>query len=424
MTHNCTLHHIFLVIVFVMTKTQRLASGMMLLSSSSTQSNRMAADKLARKMDDHILPQQTAHSSPVLPQTQQDQDLTKWFEDQGILLGPKGGRRVEISTTEKSAGGRGLFWAPSPSFQNNGIAHQGDILAHIPGRLVLLPSNMQASYPCMFHDNKTPRGRQAAKDDSSFSWQSVLTTYVWKALHDSPIQNSDNDATPNWREWIARWGADSSAKGKGASLCGPAVPKSSEECSDEMIQDMACLTQSSVALVKELIDEKHATFHRDWDAVKSVLAQDCDQDIDEMKRNFAELYTFVLSRTANLGPEWGNQMGIIPLHDMINHPPFGQEANVELFCLGDIRSMIGNDGLKMLLRPLLTEDQLRGKTEPPIFMDRDFVIAARERIEPHQELFLSYKSSEVEVSKKEQIWLLLQYGFPFRPTSKENKNTS
>ncbi len=109
-----------------------------------------------------------------------------------------------------------------------------------------------------------------------------------------------------------------------------------------------------------------------------------------------------------------NFLGIIPLHDMCNHPPLGHEANVELFCLGDIRSMIGNDNLNLLLQPLLTDAQLRGDAEHPIFADQDFVLAARKRIEPGEELLLSYKSNDGNMCESEQLWLLLQYGFPFR----------
>jgi hypothetical protein len=103
---------------------------------------------------------------------------------------------------------------------------------------------------------------------------------------------------------------------------------------------------------------------------------------------------------------------------MCNHPPHGQEANVELFCLGDIRSMIGNDALKQLLRPLLPTRR-KGDAPPtttPIFMDRDFVLAARRPIRDKEELWLSYKSNEGDMTPQEQLWLLLQYGFPFRPS--------
>lgn len=401
--------HISLMVMILW--NHQLASGLILLSSSSAQ-----FDATNRKPKVHENNRQSPNTN-TLPQTNQDQDLTKWLEEAGVLLGPESGRRVQISTVDKSVGGRGLFWAPTPAHPNP-VAQQGDILAHIPSRLVLLPSNMQASYPCMFHDNNThPARQQTSEDGSSFSWQSVLTTYVWKALQASH-KPSDNTATPNWREWISTWGTDSSVTSSDTLICGPQAPKPVETFSDDTLGEMARLTQSKVALVKELIENKYATFDHDWKSVKELIAEDCDRDMDDkMKQEFAELYSSVLSRTANLGPEWGNQMGIIPLHDMINHPPFGKEANVELFCFGDIRSMIGNDGLKMLLRPLLTQDQLQGKVKPPAFMDHDFVIAARKRIDAGDELLLSYKSNEGEMSEKEQLWLLLQYGFPFRPAA-------
>ena len=393
-----------------------LASGMILLSSS-TQFSPRSVSEIFDARDGKGPP---LHSPGTLPQTQQDRDLTKWFEQEGILLGPEGGRRVQISTTGKSVGGRGLFWAPSiTSYPGSSlVAQKGDILAHIPGHLVLLPSNMQTSYPCMFHDNNTNRSKTASsEDEASFSWQSVLTTYVWKALQESPNKH-DKRLTPQWCEWIATWNTDSSVTGDDATLSGPQPPKPVQAYSSNALQEMARLTQSNVAVVKDLIHNKYATFQHDWETVKDlIVTADTDRDMDKVQREFAELYSLVLSRTANLGPEWGNQMGIIPLHDMINHPPYGTEANVELFCLGDIRSMIGNDGLKMLLRPLLTKDQLQGNTKPPTFMDHDFVIAARKRIDYQEELLLSYKSNEGEMTAKEQLLLLLQYGFPFRPAS-------
>jgi hypothetical protein len=290
-------------------------------------------------------------------------------------------------------------------------------VAHIPGDLVLVPANMQGTYPCLFHDRNFDEKKDDAGEDT-FSWQSILTSYCFKALKGRYSQNNrSSDNFPRWKQWIRSWNGSASSKDGTKHGAGPEIPRPIQYYTSEHIERLARLSHCNTLQVQEAIQTKYKIFENDWNNVKSFLLGDDSNEEErvKLKEEFGELYSLVLSRTANLGPEWGNQMGIIPLHDMINHPPRGQEANVELFCLGDIRSAIGNENLKMILRPLLTENHLRGIEDPPTFLDQDFVIAARKRIDPNEELFLSYKSGIGEMSEREQIWLFLQYGFPFRP---------
>ncbi|KAG7368251.1 hypothetical protein IV203_030994 [Nitzschia inconspicua] len=401
--------------------TRLLVASLVLESSLGTRSIRRTLCWHMLSTTDEIPPSQllTSLSSSTLPQTEQDQYLERWFQEHGILLGNERGlRRVQISTSDRSVGGRGLFLTSHlfPYLQgdlssppSSAIAHQGDILAYIPGNLVLLPSNMQASFPCLFHDNNTD------KNNGDYSWQSILTTYVWKALYEDPRQQSSS--SPDWRPWIKTWMTDRETR-RDDVISGPELPKASNQYTQESMETMARLSHATISQVKELLDAKFQTFQEDWKNVQDFIKK--DNGSIALQKDFAELYSLVLSRTANLGPEWGNQMGIIPLHDMCNHPPYGHDPNVELFSLGNIRSMIGNDQLKQLLRPLLP---IRSKdTDPstttsniPIFMDRDFVLAARRPIRSDEELWLSYKSNGREMSASDQLWLLLQYGFPFQP---------
>jgi hypothetical protein len=264
-----------------------------------------------------------------LPQTDQDRNLERWFRDQGILLG-NDYRRVQISTSaDRSVGGRGLFltsnfqndipWSPSSSV----IAHQGDILAYIPGHLVLLPSNMQATFPCLFHDNNTQKGH------AEFSWQSILTTYVWKALYENPRITSQSSpaSSPDWRSWIETWSTDRQTSSSNNIqnvdddlIDGPQLPKALHEYSPARIETMARQCHATTAQVRELIDAKYQTFQADWENVQEFIAtRQQPKNYDERKQSsssrqrrrhdFAELYSLVLSRTSNLGPEWGNQMG-------------------------------------------------------------------------------------------------------------------
>jgi hypothetical protein len=226
-------------------------------------------------------------------------------------------------------------------------------------------------------------------------------------LHDQRKSNNHF-----WQEWIKSW-----TIGDGSND-NTLLPKSYyEDYTTDELNELARLAHATPNEVRECITTKYETFEKDWNAVRSLIMDDKRKESmsveQQIKQEFAELYSLVLSRTTNLGPEWGNQLGVIPFHDMINHPPYEKEPNVELFCVGDIRATIGNDNVKLLFRPLLTEKQLRGEEEPPIFMDRDFVIAARRRIEPNEELFLSYKNSIENMDGKQQLWLMLQYGFPF-----------
>ncbi len=292
-------------------------------------------------------------------QTDTDIDMENWYKSQGIF----GTSRISLCTSSKSVGGRGLFWVDDNS------AEQGDIVAFIPSKCVIASSNLKNVYPTL-----------APMEDSEASWQSKLTAYACSCLTDpKPMQ-------PSWGHWIESWPGG-----------GPAAPRPSSEYSLDELKELANFAEASTQDAKEAIDARYDCMKRDWEAVKTFYAEDED--------HFANLYSIVVSRTARLGAEWQNKGGIIPLHDMCNHPPFDRESNVELFCVGDIIRMIGNDNFTLLMDDFISGGNLK-------YQDQDILLVASRDIQPGNELWLKYKSRS-KMETKEKLWLMLQYGFPF-----------
>jgi hypothetical protein len=62
-----------------------------------------------------------------------------------------------------------------------------------------------------------------------------------------------------------------------------------------------------------MIHDKYQTFQKDWENVKDFIGLETTTVNAIAKavqqQEFFELYNLVLSRTTNLGPEWGNQLG-------------------------------------------------------------------------------------------------------------------
>merc|ERR1712238_127521 len=234
-------------------------------------------------------------------QTKQDVSMEQWYEEQGIIC-----PNIEIRTTTKSVGGRGLFWKKSKYH-----VKQGDILAYIPHSLVFEMSNLRKSFPELdelhneFNDKE---GSKSSSLSSSLSWPSMFTTYACEAL----LETKRNDHV--WKTWIELWSGG-----------GPDVVRSSISYSEE-----------EISLLTKIINDG-----------------DYDSSNEE---TFANLYSIILSRSASLGPQWQNRRGVIPLHDVINHPSSSdgrKSKNVELFCVGDVRNMAGDEMFKHLFSSLL-----------------------------------------------------------------------
>jgi hypothetical protein len=370
----------------------------------------------------------TAAQSVVM-QTQQDLALHSWYRLHGVIgtlplpeskegcdsseaavpSNIRGG--VRLVTTNQSIAGRGVFWTSGPKPQAYGL-HRGDVLALIPGKLALSPTNLQGSLP-FFRNLDTV----VDDNDERYSWPCILAAYcylAWKQGTD--VRDYDTTrSTVKWHDWIGSWVA-------GGDLGG--MPRPAHKYADDDKEEIALLTKTlSTSKVEEVVQKQYTAFENDWDRAREFLSNGAVNEKisnEKIKDEFGLLYRLCLSRAANLGPQWANEMGVIPLHDMINHPPPNKEANVELFCLGDIRSAIGNDGLKSLLSPLMHQLQVEKnilkvpheKFESPKLLDNDFALVARTNINPGDELFLSYRRDTENLNDEKRIWLWLQYGFP------------
>jgi len=303
-------------------------------------------------------------------QSKKDTSIEKWYKSQGIF----GTSQICLCTSQKSVGGRGLFWVSGEN------AEQGDVLALIPSHCVITKSNFCEQYPEL-----------ESMEDSGAPWQAKIATYSRYCLH--PPEGNDNRD-----EWVKSWYGG-----------GPGAPRPFDSYSSQELNDLMSISEASLDFVEEAIDARYNTFLKDFKSVNEY-----NKDIAQ----FGDLYSIVLSRTANLGPEWENRRGIIPFHDMVNHPPLAEVSNVELFAFGDIRKMIGYVHANELVKQLVTRNaesntddggKKRLFCEPK---DSDMLLVASREIEPGMELWLSYNSrGEMEDEKK--LGLMLQYGFPF-----------
>jgi len=330
-------------------------------------------------------------------QTKQDVSMEQWNKGQGIVC-----PNIEIRTTAKSVGGRGLFWK-----QSKDHAKQGDILAYIPHALVFEMSNLRKTFPELDELHNEVTDDEGSKSSSSSpSWPSIFTTYACEAL----LENKRNEHV--WKTWIELWSGG-----------GPDGPRPSTSYTEEEISLLMKMINgddydSSIeATIREMIDKRHRTFVRDLDSVRNCTTSN--------EETFARLYSIILSRSANLGPQWQNRRGVIPLHDMINHPPSdgSKSKNVELFCVGDVRNMAGDEMFKNLFSSLLQSSDVLGNDSNgsggsennslESYSDKDILIVADGNINYDDELLLSYRDCSKKVEIEHQIWLLLQYGFNF-----------
>lgn len=308
-------------------------------------------------------------------QSKQDSLVSNWFVDEAGIVGIS---RICLSTTEKSVGGRGIFWV------DNDIACQGDVLALIPAKCVITSSNLQDNFPAL-------RGMQ----ESDVSWPAKITALAMHCL-----QVNDNDYM-NRVEWIKAWQGG-----------GPSGPQPSEYYPTEELNQLAATAGSTVDLVEEAIDKRYETFMKDFKEMKKKKYHASNR---LKAADFGAIYSIVVSRSACLGPIWGGKRGIIPLHDFLNHPPSSDKSNVELFCFGDLRKMVGYVHANELVRRVLNDPNEKkvskkdGHFEPK---DDDIVLVASRDIGIGDELWLSYRDSNKIDSVEERIWLMLQYGFP------------
>ena len=166
---------------------------------------------------------------------------------------------------------------------------------------------------------------------------------------------------------------------------------------------------------REATAARYNSYERDWKAAQEWMADTNSNKscINMDEAHFAKLYSILISRTANLGPMYQSDSGskatsvrgVVPLHDMFNHPPLGIDHNVELFTVGDLRAMLPEERVQQLVGKVLEEhgDELN---------DKDALLVARCEILPGDELFLPYRNNSAKPMKdEERAWTTLQYGF-------------
>jgi len=369
--------------------------------------------------------------------TELDISMEQWYRSQGIL----GTSHIALCTSDAlSVGGRGLFWIHQHQEQHAAMnsndhqdsrgkdesilkvtdARQGDILAYIPSKCVLTCISASSSSSSSISNNK--------EEVPAASWQAQLTAHVIKLLLQNPATPSNHttimQTKHHQKEWIQSWlmGEDS---------CQNFLDlKPAHEYSLEQIHTLAesvgmkCL-QQQLDTVKEALQKRYKTFVRDRNSVMNILVKESlHYSTSDIRDNLTfsllleNVYKLVLSRLASLGPQWNNQRGIIPFHDMVNHPPGNRQSNVELFTFADVTQRIGHDATCDMIRKLAQCSDERTKNDNDADVnnmdDKDLLVVATRDIHQGDELWLSYKQCTVtgEYDPRQLLWWTLQYGFP------------
>ena len=304
------------------------------------------------------------------PSEPQDLALESWYKRHAIATG-----YVQVRTTEESVGGRGMFWS-SPE-----AAKDAQILARIPKRCVLEASSARAKWP------------------EAMNWDHINDKNLEMMASAMCAYSQTDPARLDWREWIDTW------LGFGGVMPRPLKSYSSEE-----IQFLATASGATFADVSVAIELRYNAMKNDAFKLEFPFTDGAKGMTSDI---FADMYSVVVSRCAVMGPAWNYAYGIIPMHDMHNHPPPSVESSVELHALGDVRPHI--EGLDEEVENLI---HLSGVADasPPLD-DQDILIVARRDIQPGEELYLSYRdATETQgLTSNDRLWLLFQYGFPLVP---------
>jgi len=290
--------------------------------------------------------------------------------------------RVVVETTARSVAGRGLFACDN---NHNHTFKRGGVLAYIPARCVFTTANPQV--PLL--DDVI-----ISEEDKKESRHAILAACAFLATKQLS-NNSDDTSLADWAEWIRTWQ-------------GPPAIRPLEDFDASELKELADLVQTNTTVIQDAIQLQYQIFQsQQW-----ILFQHAEADPEETNRlaTASKLYSIVLSRSANLGPDWKYQAGVIPLHDMLNHPPSGGSASVELMSMGEIARLTSEAYRQELLKSAFGWDNL-----PPI-QERDLVLVASRPIEAGEELFLSYNGGGGggcrSIDPRKRAWKMLQYGFP------------
>ena len=310
-----------------------------------------------------------------------DESLFATLQRLGVrgIVSPSDGQEegVVVQTTNKSVAGRGAFFV-SPDATNT--IQRGDVLARIPKTSLLTLSNPHSLSTS--DDNEASKIRQDLLSLSHKSSWPVSFTLFTGMVASKKI----------FSEWIE-------------SFMGPEPPCLPTE---DDVQNLMKMANVSKVTAEEASNFKYAAFTRDWNMAKEWMEGTDNNDI-MTESQFAKLYSILVSRTANLGPYYNNTRGVIPLHDMINHPPPDVEHSIELFTVGDLKELVPGDMIQQLMNRFVHKDN----DESVLHLDdRDVLLVARREIRPGEELFLSYRNNRAKpMEEKERAWTALQYGF-------------
>jgi hypothetical protein len=304
------------------------------------------------------------------PSEPQDVALETWYKRHAIATG-----YVQVRTTEESVGGRGMFWS-SPE-----AAKDAQILARIPKRCVLEASSARAKWP------------------EAMNWDHINDKNLEMMASAMCAYTQIDPEGVNWCKWIDTWLG-----------FGGVIPRPLKSYSSEEIQNLATASGSTFANVSLAIELRYNAMKNDAFQLEFPFTDGAKGMTSD---TFADIHSIVASRCAVMGPAWDYGHGIIPMHDMHNHPPPSVESSVELHALGDVRPHI--DGLDEEVTALI---HLSGVADisPPLD-DKDILIVARRDIQPGEELYLSYRdeSETRDLTSSDRLWLLFQYGFPLVP---------
>ena len=258
---------------------------------------------------------------------------------------------------------------------------RGDVLAWIPKTSLLTLPNPYSLYPS--DDNNVSNILQDLLSLShKSSWPVSFTLFTGMVA-------SKNGTFSEWIE----------------SFMGPEPPCLPTKDDVQNLMKMAIVSKETA---EEASNFKYAAFNRDWNMAKEWMEGTDNNDI-MTESQFAKLYSILVSRTANLGPYYNNTRGVIPLHDMINHPPPDVEHSIELFTVGDLKELVPGDMIQQLMDRFVQNDNDGSILH---LDDRDVLLVARREIRPGEELFLSYRNNRAKpMDEKERAWTALQYGF-------------
>jgi hypothetical protein len=296
---------------------------------------------------------------------------------------------------------------------------KGDVLAFVPRASLLTLANPA---PLCNYDGSL------LEELSSLSTTSKSASLVALVLYVGAVAERGETS---FRDWIN-------------SFVGPAPPikilsdnnqtdKILHHCYAEEVENLVSMANVSDETAQEAITARYDAYERDWRIAQQWMNDFDDIHMDELQ--FAELYSILVSRTANLGPVYAGRndrdanvtipppRGVIPLHDMFNHPPSDMEHNVDLFMVGDLRKLMPEEEVWRLVGEVfgrvmdepygdINYETIGKKLADGVLNSRDALLVARREISPGEELFLSYRNrAKPMVDEKERAWTCLQYGF-------------